>query len=79
MKRIILTVCVIVPLAGCASHREMGGTTEKQQEFSTQSDEGQPGLMSSPSFRPGINREDPRDSQFTTRPQPEQVPNQSPP
>jgi hypothetical protein len=77
MKRIFLLVGSVIALAGCASNQ--GGTTEKQQEFSAQSEAGQPGLMSSPSFRPGMNREDPRDAQFPTRPQPDQVPPQSPP
>jgi hypothetical protein len=79
MKRIILIVCALIPLAGCASYQ--GGTTEKQQEFSTQSNVGQsnPEPMSSPSFRPGMNSEDPRDPLFPTRPQPDQVPIQSPP
>ena len=79
MKTLILIVCAVVPLAGCASYQ--GGSTEKQQEFGTGSDVGEayPEPRSSPSFRPGMNPEDVRDPHFITRPQPDQVPNQTPP
>ena len=71
MKRLILIVCAVITLAGCASYR--GGTA--QEEYGTQKG-GQvyPEPMASPTFRPGMNPQDLRDSQFPTRPQPNQTP-----
>ena len=79
MKCFALLVCAALPLVGCASYR--GGTSEKEEEYSTQSDLGEvrPAPMASPSFRPGINPEDVRDPHFPTRPQPDQVPSQTSP
>jgi hypothetical protein len=80
MKWMILLACAVVPLAGCASNK--GGTNGEQPDYGAQSNIGgqaHPEPRSSPTFRPGLNPEDPRSSQFTNRPQPNQVPSQAPP
>jgi hypothetical protein len=78
MKPLILLVCAVIPVAGCASNK--GGTAEEPPQYGPQSSVGEanPEPMSSPTFRPGLNPEDPRDSQFMTRPQPNQAPPQTP-
>ncbi|HTL59946.1 MAG TPA: hypothetical protein VL361_30015 [Candidatus Limnocylindrales bacterium] len=76
MKLTILLVLAVLVLAGCRSSQ--GGTSEKQYEYGTQTDTGQVDPQAGTSFRPGINREDVRDPQFFTRPQPTQVPSQTP-
>ena len=78
MKTMILLVLGLLASTSCRSYR--GGTLEKEYEYGTQGDAGQvnPMPQAGPSFRPGINREDVRDPQFFTRPQPTQVPPQTP-
>ncbi len=68
MKRLILIACVALPLAGCSTYQ--GGTPE-QANVVNGAGEGSPAPANSPSFRPGLNREDPRSSQFINRPQPQ--------
>ncbi len=68
MRRMLLLVCAVLPLAGCASYQ--GGTSEPPNTISD-AGEGNPAPANSPSFRPGLNREDPRSSQFINRPQPQ--------
>lgn len=72
----VFLVLALLALTGCQSYR--GGTAEKQYEYGTQTDAGQVNGGPGTSFRPGINREDVRDPQFFTRPQPTQVPSQTP-
>ena len=65
----------VLCLAGCASHHPQGGTAEQYQTGSgAGSAEGYPAPIASPTFRPGMNPSDPRDSHFTTRPEPTQSP-----
>ena len=61
---ILLAILLITLFAGCASNR--GGSAD--QFDTTASTEP----AASPSFRPGMNSEDPRDAQFGNRPEPGQ-------
>lgn len=62
--------CAGLTVTGCASNR--GGTYESNdsayQTWDTSTWPNNPDGQSSPTFRPGMNREDPRDPQFLTRP-----------
>ena len=71
IRSILLLASLALPLFGCASYQ--GGTGE---EYNTSMDRGQsyPEPAGSPTFRPGMNPEDPRDPHFTNRPLPQQVP-----
>jgi hypothetical protein len=64
-KRMILIMCAALPLAGCASHQ---GATEEQPSALTGGAQSNPQPAGSPTFRPGMNPNDPRDPHFTTRP-----------
>ncbi len=66
--RMILIVGAALPLVGCASYE--GGTPDQTDTMSS-AGQGTPAPANSPSFRSGLNREDPRDSHFINRPQPE--------
>ncbi len=60
-------------LAGCSSYQ--GGAGEQTNTMTGgAAGEGNPQPANSPTFRPGMNPEDPRDSHFTIRPQPNQPP-----
>ena len=74
----ILGVGAFLGLAGCASHQGGAGAP---LEYGTNGDvgEGTPIPIASPTFRPGMNPEDPRDPHFTTRPQPSESPPLTPP
>ncbi len=69
IKRYIWIAALALPLAGCATYQ--GGTPD---EYTTSSGFGQaeayPAPAGSPTFRPGMNKSDPRDAHFTTQPQP---------
>ena len=66
ISKLILLACTAVGLAACSTYR--GGTGD---EYSTGSSVGEshPEPVGSPTFRPGMNPEDPRDSQFLNRPE----------
>ncbi len=66
----LLMISAMLPLAGCSTNR--GGTSDSYSASYGRS-EVQP-EPASPSFRPGMNPEDPRDPHFTTRPEPNQPP-----
>lgn len=76
MKRyLLLFVPIALLLAGCASHR--GGTSDEYQTGTGTSyapTDVNPGPAASPSFRPGMNPDDPRDPHFTNRPMPGTTP-----
>lgn len=66
-------------LAGCSSYQ--GGTPDTYQSTTgSGSSPGQtyPQPTASPTFRPGMNPDDPRDPHFNTRPQPWQSPPATP-
>jgi hypothetical protein len=71
MKPVILFPILLAAslFAGCATNR--GGSNDQYTE-GTNTVEGNPQPSASPSFRPGMNPEDPRDPQFLNRPQPDQ-------
>lgn len=76
-RNLILILGAALPLAGCATNQ--GGTAEETataEQFTPLPDAGEshPAPAASPTFRPGMNPYDPRDSQFLTRPQPRQSP-----
>ena len=58
-------------LGDCSTYR--GGTGD-QYNMITNHAESYPEPAGSPTFRPGLNPEDPRDAHFTTRPQPAEPP-----
>ena len=62
---IFLAISTVTLFAGCSTNR--GGSAN---EFDTTSNVV--GNSASPSFRPGMNPEDPRDAQFFNQPQPGQ-------
>jgi len=66
---LILIVTAALPLAGCSTHR--GGTGQAPVEYNTGGDLGEsyPTPRASPTFRPGLNPQDPRDAHFATRPE----------
>lgn len=70
LKYIFLIGSAVLPLAGCASHQ--GGTSDEYQTDTYAPVNPVP--MASPTFRPGMNPDDPRDPHFTNRP----IPNSSP-
>ena len=61
---VFLACSMITLFAGCASNR--GGSVD-QYDTTTSTEP-----TSSPSFRPGMHPEDPRDAQFGNRPEPGQ-------
>lgn len=65
IKYFAALACGVLTLTGCASNR--GGTGEDTYDTlrGTEYEQGE----ASPTFRPGMNREDPRDAQFSNRPQ----------
>lgn len=70
--RSILGLLLIVAATGCATYQ--GGTAD---EYNTETGAAVSGPVASPSMRPGMNPNDPRDSHFTTRPQPDVSPDPS--
>jgi hypothetical protein len=76
MKKFVLILGAVLPLAGCATNQGQGGATVNDMEYNTRADAGEatPRPIASPSFRGGLNPEDPRDTQFGTRPRPTQSP-----
>ncbi len=74
MKRYMLLLALaVLPLAGCSSYSNTGGASE-QYGVGSAAGQSNPQPSASPTFRPGMNPEDPRDSHFITRPQPFQQP-----
>ncbi len=73
IQSILLLAGLGLPLFGCASYQGEGGTSD---EYNTTMDRGEsyPQPAGSPTFRPGMNPQDPRDPHFTNRPQPQQIP-----
>lgn len=61
MKHMLLIGVLALPLAGCASYQ---GGADESYSTSTGRAESQPEPAASPTFRPGMNRNDPRDPQF---------------
>ncbi len=76
MKRyLLLLVFPALLLAGCASNQ--GGTSDEYQTGFGNSNppaDVSPGPAATPSFRPGMNPDDPRDPHFTNRPLPGDTP-----
>lgn len=70
---LVLAMSTAILLAGCSSTSYQGGTAE-QFNVTTNSAEAYPEPAASPTFRPGMNPQDPRDSQFETRPRPAEPP-----
>ena len=64
LRALLLVTAVVLPLSGCASRQ--GGTYDEYQTSTGASIE--PGPVASPSFRPGMNPDDPRDPHFNNRP-----------
>ncbi len=70
-----LIALAALPLVGCSSSRtENAGGTSDPYGIGTSTAEGNPQPSASPTFRPGMNPQDPRDPHFITRPQPFQQP-----
>lgn len=69
IRYVAALACAGLTVAGCASNR--GGTYESSDSAYQTWDTSMPNTpdrQSSPTFRPGMDREDPRDPQFLTRP-----------
>ncbi len=76
-KLALLMGGLALALSGCASYQ--GGTSDEYNATSGNSvGEVYPEPAGSPTFRPGMNPEDPRDPHFTTRPQPQASPSTTP-
>ncbi len=77
VKLMLTTASLALLLSGCASYQ--GGTSDEYDTSSGNSaGEANPAPAASPTFRPGMNPEDPRDPHFTTRPQPQASPSTTP-
>ena len=63
MKQLILVALLALPVAGCASYQ--GGSAESYST-GTGAAESRPEPAASPTFRPGMNPNDPRDPHFVT-------------
>ncbi len=78
LRYLFLLAGAVLPLAGCSSDRydsnAQGAAGTDPYGIGSGNAEGFPRPSASPTFRPGMNPEDPRDSHFTTRPQPFQQP-----
>lgn len=70
---LVLAIATVGLLAGCSSTSYQGGTAD-QFNATTNSAEAYPEPAGSPTFRPGLNPQDPRDAQFQTRPRPAEPP-----
>jgi hypothetical protein len=75
LKSLLCIIGAILTLAGCASNQ--GGTYDEYQTGTGAS--VNPGPVASPSMRPGMNPDDPRDPHFTNRPIPESTPSNNQP
>ena len=75
LQSLLLITGAILPLAGCASHQ--GGTYDEYQTDTRVS--VNPGPIASPSMRPGMNPDDPRDPHFRNRPIPGSTPSNNQP
>jgi hypothetical protein len=63
MKQLILAALAVVAVAGCASYR---GGAEESYGSRVSGVESPPEPTPSPTFRPGMNPQNPRDPQFVT-------------
>ncbi len=78
-KLFLLTSLFALVLSGCASYQ--GGTSDQYDTTVNSGDslgQSNPEPAASPTFRPGINPNDPRDPHFTTRPEPQASPSTTP-
>ncbi len=78
-KLFLLASALVLGLTGCASYQ--GGTTDPYDTAgsgATSLDQSNPEPAGSPTFRPGLNPNDPRDSHFSTRPDPQASPSTTP-
>jgi hypothetical protein len=75
LKYFLLIAGAVLPVAGCASHQ--GATHDEYQTDSYTPVNPVP--TASPSFRPGMNPDDPRDPHFTNRPIPDSSPSNNQP
>jgi hypothetical protein len=66
-KALIFALLAVAPMA-CTTDR--GGSVDTTEYEAGAASAGAP----SPTMRPGMNREDPRDPHYTTRPQPDVSP-----
>ena len=73
IRGLFLAVSSLALLAGCSTPSYQGGTTTQFNSI-TNSAQANPEPVGSPTFRPGLNPQDPRSAQFETRPQPAQPP-----
>jgi hypothetical protein len=78
LKNVLLIMGAALALAGCASYQ--GGTAEDFNTTTGYSEQEVPITepTPSPTFRPGMNPEDPRDPHYTIRPQPKLSPPTTP-
>jgi hypothetical protein len=72
IKTFSLIGLLLLPLAGCATREYQGGGYDTY-DTGTEIDVS-PGPTASPTFRPGMTPNDPRDPHFTTHPEPMQSP-----
>jgi hypothetical protein len=63
-KRLLLILSMGMPLAGCSTYK--GGTMD-DYSTGTAASEAHPVPTATPSFRPGMNPDDPRDQFFKPR------------
>jgi len=70
---VLATSMLMMLLAGCSSTSYQGGT-DSRYHVTTNSAETYPEPAGSPTLRPGLNPQDPRDAQFETRPRPAEPP-----
>ena len=61
MKQLVLIALFLLPFAGCATHQ---GGAEESYTTSTGGAQSYPEPSASPTFRPGMNPNDPRDPHF---------------
>jgi hypothetical protein len=73
IKHMAILAAAGLALAGCTTRE--GGTSDRY-DYNTGAHVGEsnPQPADSPTFRPGMNPQDPRDPHFTNRPQPDQLP-----
>ncbi len=74
IRTLLFLGVLALPLVGCSSYNTNQGATTDEYNATSSAGESNPQPAASPTFRPGMNTEDPRDSHFTTRPQPSVAP-----
>jgi hypothetical protein len=69
IKRVLMVGALSLPLAGCATYQ---GSPPEDYSIDTGYGRAEPypSPAASPTFRPGMNQQDPRDAHFTIQPTP---------